>query len=164
MDVQRSAVERYAAAVGAEIIESFTEVESGKRCDRPQLALAIAAAKRTGARLAIAKLDRLGRNVHFITGLMEQKVDFFAVDSPGDGAMILQIKAAVAEEEARKISQRTRDALAEAKKRGVLLGSARPGAWAGREDVRLAALVKARAARAANRKLKAQMGGNGAVK
>ena len=85
----------------------FTEVESGKRSDRPQLAKAIAACNKRKAKLVITKLDRLSRNVHFISGLMERKVDFVACDMPSASAFMINIYAAVAQEERRMISERT---------------------------------------------------------
>lgn len=103
-------------------LQSFTEVESGKRDDRPQLAAALAMAKREKATLVIAKLDRLARDVHFISGLLKARVDIIAVDMPAANKFTLHIMAAVAEQEAEAISQRTRAALAAAKARGVRLG------------------------------------------
>jgi len=88
-------------------VAEFTEVESGKRSDRPQLAKAIAACKKRKAKLVITKLDRLSRNVHFISGLMERKVDFVACDMPSASAFMINIYAAVAQEERRMISERT---------------------------------------------------------
>ena len=90
------------------------------------MATAIAHAKRTGSTLCIAKLDRLARNVHFVSGLMESNVDFVACDNPHANRLTIHILAAVAEDEARRISERTKDALAAAKARGVKLGAARP--------------------------------------
>ena len=97
-------------------------MESGKKSKRPQLAAAMAAAKKAKATLIIAKLDRLARNLHFISGLMESGVDFLAVDNPTANRLTVQILAAVAEDEARRISDRTKAALAAAKARGVKLG------------------------------------------
>jgi len=128
MEAQDGSIEAYRLAVAGKIVAEYTEVESGKRADRPELTLALAHAKRIGARLVIAKLDRLGRNVHFISGLMETGVDFVAADSPNDDKFMLHLKAAFAEEEARKISKRTKEGLAVAKSRGVKLGSSREGA------------------------------------
>ena len=104
-------------------IQSFTEVESGKRSDRPQLAAALALAKRERATLVIAKLDRLARNVAFIANLIESGVDIVAVDMPTANTFTLHIMAAVAEQEAKAIGERTRAALAAAKARGVRLGT-----------------------------------------
>lgn len=123
MDAQRSLVESYAAQSGCTVVASFTEVESGKRNDRPELAKAIAYARRVKATLVIATLSRLGRKVHFISGLMETGVPFVAADSPNDDRFVLHIKAAVAEDEGLKISQRTKAALAALKARGVKLGT-----------------------------------------
>ncbi len=120
LDAQRSAV---AGFVGArELIAEFTEVESGKRNDRPQLATALDLCRRQRAMLVIAKLDRLARNVAFIANLMESGVEFTAVDMPYANKLTLHILAAVAEHEREMISQRTRAALAQAKKRNVRLG------------------------------------------
>lgn len=104
-----------AVAAFCEPLESFTEVESGKRSDRPELARAIAACKRLGATLVIAKLDRLARNVHFVSGLMESGVEFIACDNPNANRLTVHILAAVAEDEARRISERTKAALAAAR-------------------------------------------------
>jgi len=98
-------------------------VASGKRSDRPELAKALAVAKKGKATLVIAKLDRLARNVAFIANLMESKVPFVAVDRPNAKAFELHIYAAMAEEEGRAISARTKAALAAAKARGVKLGN-----------------------------------------
>jgi DNA invertase Pin-like site-specific DNA recombinase len=100
-----------------------SEVESGKKADRPQLAEALAACKRHRAKLVIAKLDRLSRNVHFISGLMERKVDFVACDMPNADPFMLHIYASVAEQERRMISARTKAGLAAARARGVKLGN-----------------------------------------
>jgi DNA invertase Pin-like site-specific DNA recombinase len=110
-----------------ELIQEFVEVETGKGSDaldrRPQLKAALALCKKQKATLLIAVLDRLGRNVHFISGLMESGIDFVSVESPNDSPFMLHVKAAVAEEEGRKISTRTKAALQAAKARGVVLGS-----------------------------------------
>jgi DNA invertase Pin-like site-specific DNA recombinase len=144
LEAQRAAVATYALSVGATVEAHYTEVESGKRADRPELAKALAMARRCKARLCIAKLDRLARNVAFVSALMESGADFVAVDNATANRLTIHILAAVAEDEARRISERTKAALAAAKARGTLLGSARRNHWKGREGARLAGLVKAR--------------------
>jgi DNA invertase Pin-like site-specific DNA recombinase len=119
---QRKAVEDYLNGGRWKLVAEFTEVESGKRADRPELAKAIAACKKHRAKLVIAKLDRLSRNVHFISGLMERKIDFVACDMPSANAFMINIYAAVAQEERRMISERTKAGLAAARARGVVLG------------------------------------------
>jgi len=120
---QRTAVENYAAQSKARIVAEHVETESGRKSSRPILAAAIAECRRTGATLLIAKLDRLARSVHFISGLMESGVPFIACDMPNASPLELHIHASFAEEEARRIRQRTRDALAKLKARGVKLGN-----------------------------------------
>lgn len=122
LEAQQKAVANFTKSRGWVIVAELTEVESGKRKDRPQLAEAIAVAKKLKGKLVIAKLDRLARNVHFISGLMESKVDFIAIDMPNADKFMLHIFSAMAEEEGRRISERTRAALAVAKARGVKLG------------------------------------------
>jgi DNA invertase Pin-like site-specific DNA recombinase len=100
----------------------FVEVESGKRSDRPQLAAALAACKKHKAKLVVAKLDRLARNVAFTAKLMESGVEFIAADMPLANKLTIHILAAVAEHEREAISDRTKQALAAAKARGVKLG------------------------------------------
>jgi DNA invertase Pin-like site-specific DNA recombinase len=141
LEGQVAAVARFARDRGSEILRAYQEVESGKRADRPELARAIAHARRAGATLVIAKLDRLARNVHFLAGLMEARVDFVACDNPHANSLTIHILAAVAEDEARHISERTRAALAAYKAIGGKLGAARPGA------PRLDAEARARGAR-----------------
>lgn len=125
LDAQRATVEAFARQHGGAIVAQHVEVESGKRSDRPELAKALAAAKKAKATLLIAKLDRLARNVSFIAGLMDAGCDFVACDQPFASRLTLHILAAVAEDEARRTSERTRAALAAAKARGVKLGSPR---------------------------------------
>jgi DNA invertase Pin-like site-specific DNA recombinase len=122
LDAQREAVVRHVAGHNGELVADFCEIESGKRSDRPQLAAAIGAAKKAKATLIIAKLDRLARNVHFISGLMESGVDFVAADNPHANKLMVHLLAAFAEHEREQISQRTKDALAAAKARGIRLG------------------------------------------
>ncbi len=126
LEGQQAAVASFAGSQGVRVLAEYTEVESGKRADRPQLAKAIAHAKRSRATLVVAKLDRLARNVAFTSALMESGVDFVACDNPHANRLTIHILAAVAEDEARRISERTKAALAAAKRRGVKLGAARP--------------------------------------
>src|SRR6266566_9817559 len=122
LDAQREAVFRHLASHAGKLIGEFCEVESGRRSDRPQLAAAIAAAKKAKATLIIAKLDRLARNVHFVSGLMESGIDFVAADNPHANRLMVHMLAAFAEHEREQISQRTKAALQAAKARGVRLG------------------------------------------
>ena len=124
LEAQREAVQRYASS-GRQIIGSFTEVESGKGEDRPQIKAAIDACRETGATLLIAKLDRLSRDVHFISGLMKSDVKFVAVDMPDADPFRLHLEAVIAEEERRRISARTKAALRAARARGAKLGGFR---------------------------------------
>ena len=124
LDAQRDAVARHIGQ--AELVAEFTEVESGRKNDRAQLAAALATAKRTKATLVIAKLDRLARNVHFITGLLESGVSSVCADMPEADRTFLQMMAVFAEWEARKISERTKAALAQVKAQGRALGSPTP--------------------------------------
>lgn len=124
LEAQRNSVTRYIAEKGGVIIEEFTEIESGRKAsNRPALSEAIKMCRIKRATLCIAKLDRLARNVHFISGLLETGVDFLAVDQPTKDRFMLHLHAAFAEEEARRISTRTREALAAAKRRGVNIGA-----------------------------------------
>jgi DNA invertase Pin-like site-specific DNA recombinase len=122
LEAQQAAVESYLNGGSWELLDTFTEVESGKHSDRPELAKALEACRRHKATLVIAKLDRLARNVAFISGLMEAKVDFVAADMPEANKLTVHIMAAMAEHEGRQISERTKAALAAAKARGVKLG------------------------------------------
>lgn len=138
LEGQRVAVEAYARQNSARVAGWYTEVESGKRADRPQLARALGHAKRSKATLVVAKLDRLARNVAFLSKVMDSGANFVACDNPQANRLTLHILSAVAEAEALAVSQRTKAALTAAKARGTLLGSARPGHWEGREAARLA--------------------------
>ncbi len=121
---QRASVQTYAKAHGLSIIAEYLECETGtNKHRRIEIYRAIAAAKAAGAVLLIAKLDRLARNVVFIASLMESGVPFVAVDMPAVTNLTLHVVAAVAEEEARMISARTKAALAAAKARGVKIGT-----------------------------------------
>lgn len=125
LEAQQEAVRRFLKDGDTTVRPPFVEVESGKNDDRPQLLAAMAVCRKTGATLLIAKLDRLARDVAFIATLMKSDVRFVACDMPDADPFRLHIEAAIAEEEARKISQRTKAALAAAKARGVKLGGYR---------------------------------------
>jgi DNA invertase Pin-like site-specific DNA recombinase len=126
LEAQRSAVARYLASAKGELMAEYTEIESGKsHLNRPELKRAIEDCKRRRAKLIIAKLDRLARNVHFISGLMESAVEFCAVDMPQANRLTVHIMAAIAEHEREMISARTKAALAAAKERGAKLGNPR---------------------------------------
>jgi DNA invertase Pin-like site-specific DNA recombinase len=123
LDAQRKAVADYLNGGAWELLGEFVEVESGKRNGRPKLAEALAACKKHRARLVIAKLDRLSRNVAFIATLMDGKVDFVCCDFPSANRLTLHILAAVAEHEREMIAKRTKEGLAAAKAKGVVLGN-----------------------------------------
>lgn len=124
LDAQRAAVEAFLAGKGGTVVDEFTETESGKKAsNRPMLQEALELCRKQRTTLVIAKLDRLARNVHFISGLLESGVDFVAVDQPTKDRFMLHVQAAFAEEEARRISIRTKEALAAAKRRGVDIGA-----------------------------------------
>jgi DNA invertase Pin-like site-specific DNA recombinase len=124
LDAQREAVRAHAAGM-ADLLAEFTEIESGRRSDRPELAKALAACRLHRAILVIAKLDRLARNVAFISALLDSGVEFVATDMPAANRLTVHILAAVAENEARMISERTKAALAATKRRGIKLGGFR---------------------------------------
>lgn len=125
LEAQQQAVHEYLNGGRWKLVGEFVEIESGKRNDRPKLADALALCRVHGATLVIAKLDRLARNVNFISNLMESSVDFVAVDFPQANRLTVHILAAVAEHEAAMISARTKAALGAAKARGVVLGGDR---------------------------------------
>jgi DNA invertase Pin-like site-specific DNA recombinase len=130
LEAQHAAIARFAEAEGLEIADTFVEVETGKGHDalerRPELAAALARAKKAKAPVVVAKLDRLSRDVHFISGLMVHKVPFIVSELGRDtDPFLLHIYAALAEKERRLIAQRTREALKAAKARGVKLGGMR---------------------------------------
>ena len=122
LEAQKHAVATFING-GSELVAEFTETESGKQDERPELAKAMAACRRYRAKLVIAKMDRLSRNLLFIASLMESGVEFVAVDNPIANKLTVHILAAVAQHEREMISQRTKDALAAAKRRGVRLGN-----------------------------------------
>jgi DNA invertase Pin-like site-specific DNA recombinase len=126
IEAQESAIQAYARQTGAKVVAMYTEVESGKLADRPELAKALAHARRSKATLVVAKLDRLARNVAFLSALMDSNVSFVACDQPQANRLTLHILAAVAEAEAKAISDRTKAALAAYKARGGKLGAELP--------------------------------------
>lgn len=152
IEAQQAYVAAYCQRTGSNLLREYTEVESGRKNDRPELAKAISFAKRNKATLVIAKLDRLARNVAFVANLMETRVRFESCDLPGANSMTVHVMAAVAENEAKAISQRTKDALAAAKARGttkrgtpLMLGSHHPSSKPLRPEAR--AKGQARSAR-----------------
>ena len=128
LEAQRAAVAAHLNGGDWTLLREIIEVESGKRNDRPALVEALRMCRQQKATLVIAKLDRLARNVHFISGLMESGVEFLAVDMPSANRFVVHILAAVAEQEAEAISKRTKAALAAAKERGTVLGGRRVSA------------------------------------
>lgn len=123
LEAQQAAIEAYADRTGACIVESFTEIESGKRNERPELLKALRYAKVTGAVLVIAKLDRLSRNAAFLLTLQDSGVRFVATDMPDANNLTVGIMALVAQQEREAISNRTKEALQAAKARGQKLGN-----------------------------------------
>lgn len=151
LEAQTASVTAFVNGHG-KLLATYTEVESGKKSDRTELTKALAHARRAKAILVVAKMDRLSRNVAFLSALMESKVEFVAVDNPHANRLTIHILAAIAEHEAKATSVRTKEALQAAKARGVKLGSNRPGHWAGKEHLRQAGIKKAtKAAALANK-------------
>ncbi len=130
MEAQRSAVASYLYGHQGELCGEFSEVETGKGANaldkRPELRAALALCRKSGATLIIAKLDRLARNVHFVSGLLETGCDFVAADMPQASKAMIQMHAVMSEWERDQISARTKVALAAAKARGVRLGTTGP--------------------------------------
>lgn len=143
LEAQRAAIEAFAEREGITISAWFSECLSGKRvsdtlAERPQLVAALAASKAAGTAVLVSKLDRLSRDVHFISGLMVHKVHFIVTELGTDvDPFMLHLFAALAEKERAMISQRTKAALAALKARGVKLGPKRPNPYAGNEANRL---------------------------
>ncbi|MDE1977754.1 MAG: recombinase family protein [Betaproteobacteria bacterium] len=130
LDAQRQAVMTYLSGRDKTVLAEFVEIETGKGANalekRPQLRLALEQCRKTGSTLLIAKLDRLARNVHFVSGLIETGVDFIAADMPNANKVMIQMHAVMSEWERDQISERTTAALAAAKARGVVLGATGP--------------------------------------
>ncbi len=125
LEAQQAAIQAFLRPGDALLQPPYVEIESGRRADRPQLLAAVERCRRTGATLLIAKLDRLARNVAFIANLMDSGVEFEACDFREANRLTVHILAAVAEHEAKMISERTKVALAAAKRRGTQLGGDR---------------------------------------
>ena len=123
LEAQTKAIEDFAYSQNAEVIGSFTEIESGKNNTRPELKKALHLGEVTGATLVIAKLDRLSRNAAFLLTLRDSDVKFIAADMPDANDLTVGIMAVIAQQERKAISTRTKDALAAAKARGIKLGN-----------------------------------------
>jgi len=130
LDAQRQTVAQYLSERARTVLTEFVEVETGKGANalekRPELRKALELCRKSGATLLIAKLDRLARNVHFVSGLIETGVDFIAADMPNANKVMIQMHAVMSEWERDQISERTKAALAAAKARGVILGATGP--------------------------------------
>lgn len=153
LQAQQHDIDRYIEFNPGVVLGEYIEVETGTaKKKRPELAKALAHARAADAILIIAKIDRLGRNLAFITALMDSGVEFIACDLPSANRVTIQVMAVIAEEEARMISKRVTQALGVLKEKGVKLGSAREGHWDGdtldgtstREERRLAGAKRGR--------------------
>jgi DNA invertase Pin-like site-specific DNA recombinase len=138
LDGQREAVQNYVQSIGGVLVAEFTEIESGRVCERPSLDLAMRLARKEKASLCVAKLDRLSRNVAFIATILESGVDFAVCNLPMANKLTIHVMAAMAEYEVDMIRDRIKVALKAAKARGKQLGSHRPGHWIGHEAARSA--------------------------
>lgn len=161
LEAQLAACQAHVEQVSGETLRTFSEVWSGTDDNRPQLVAAMKLARRTGAVLLVAKLDRVSRAVACIANMIRDGVELRVAEAPTASAFELHLRASFGEEERNKIAERTSAALSALKARGTKLGSARPGHWEGREHLRLEGLKKARAAkqrktRAANADLYAE--------
>jgi DNA invertase Pin-like site-specific DNA recombinase len=139
LEAQAEAIRAFAKAEGYRLVSHFTEHESGKGADaldrRPQLAAAIKAARKAGGPVIVSKLDRLSRDVHFVSGLMAHKVPFIVTELGADtDPFILHLFAALAQKERALISQRTKEGLRAAKARGVKLGGWNTGSEASKRQ------------------------------
>ena len=125
LDAQKQTVNHYLQSVGGEVLDSFVETESGKKSDRPKLQKAIKNCQLKNAILLVAKLDRLSRDLHFVTSLQKSGIRFVVAENPEMNELTVHILAAMAQHETNMISDRTKKALAAAKARGVKLGNPR---------------------------------------
>lgn len=154
LDAQRKSVSDYLNGGNWNIIEEFTEIESGRKNQRPKLQAAIELCKATGSTLIVAKIDRLTRDAAFLLNLKDAGVDFVAADMPDANRLTVGIMALIAEQEREAISKRTKDALAAARARGVVLGAyskSDKSKYVGGKGTRQTALV---ASQARSRKFK----------
>jgi DNA invertase Pin-like site-specific DNA recombinase len=151
LEAQREAVTSYLDGGRWQLLDEVIEIESGKRNDRPALARALALCRLRKATLVVARMDRLSRNLHFLTGLQESGCDFVCCDIPQANKLTLQVLASVAQAEGEAISTRTRLALAAAKRRGVQLGGDRAGIIASQSPKGVKASAKVRRAKARER-------------
>ena len=131
LEAQQKAVADYLSTGQWNLLEEFVEVESGKNSERPKLLEAIELCKASGAKLLVAKLDRLARDAAFLMNLKDAGIDFVCADMPEANRLTIGIMALVAEQEREAISKRTKEALAAAKARGVQLGAYRDGVYVG---------------------------------
>lgn len=141
MEAQQAALARFAEAEGYNLVQTFQEIETGKGSDaldrRPQLSAALKAARALKAPIVVAKLDRLSRDVHFISGLMTHRTPFIVAELGADAdPFMLHLYAALAEKERAMISRRTKDALAAKKAQGVKLGGLNAKGIQNRDDAR----------------------------
>jgi len=123
LESQQSVVTDYIQHQGGNLLHQYTEIESGKNNNRPELGKALQHCQLTNSTLIVSKLDRLSRDLHFLSSVMQSNIKFICCDQPNSGPLVLQVLAAVAEEERRAISTRTKLALEAAKRRGVKLGN-----------------------------------------
>jgi DNA invertase Pin-like site-specific DNA recombinase len=141
LEAQQTVLDRFADAEGYHLLQTFEEIETGKGADaldrRPQFSAALKAAKKLKSPILVAKLDRLSRNVHFISGLMEHKTPFIVAELGADAdPFMLHVYAALAERERAMISRRTKDALAAKKAQGVKLGGLNAGGIKNRTEAK----------------------------
>lgn len=123
LEAQQEMVRKYLDGGSWRLLDEFTEIESGKKDDRPELSKAIKLCQLKNAKLVVSKLDRLSRDLHFITSLQKSGIQFVVAENPDMNELTVHIFSAMAQHERKLISKRTKEALAQAKKRGVKLGN-----------------------------------------